>query len=503
MPVRFPRRGDGLPRWLLVLTYEGRSLVWTSDGQPVDGLNKPVVGSVEVPDQIDRLELSGADVREPISVSVPWLENDQPRNVNGSAASISLIPASGYENRYVLVDGRVAVTELDRPNALIGIEIRPNDDFSKQWPPASYVVNDRTYPTTVTDPFASYPPFLQKLVPDIDITNGPDEMADGAGYPIPYGRHSTIVPAYAAPIVDRASVAANSKANTVLVGGGVLGSSSVYVWADVDGVLTESQTPPLTAVARLDSLGQTVNEVGVHNGATERDSKSWFASIDGIASPTVSAGAGHVALWLLSQVDGVDLVWSGEAAARTVSLELGGYLNEPVRPWDWFADRIAGRLPIATARAPSGRLRLVYVPFETATPTATLVDGESGVYRSGAVREFGERRYNAHVGAYSENWVTADGPVSNASPTITIEADDVVSTLTASVMARYAIWRNRYRREISLDMPTADFSWLTPGMVVSYTDADLSITAGRFLVLEVTRTDRPFMAVLLTPIGGD
>lgn len=512
MAPRYPLQGDGVPSWALVIDYLGRRLVWTSDGATMTGLDGLVVGAVEVADISDRLDLDGTDIREPVSVSIPWFEDEQPKDLQGSPVELALVPLSTYSERYVILKGRVTRTELDRPGTLVGLELSPVDAERNQWPPASFVVDDKTFPTDIVDPLAIFPAHVRPaLGGDVfQVTVGPDPTSLGKGYPIPYGRMNGNRPNYRLPIVDRHANSNNSKAEDLLVAGGVLPPIDFSLWVVVDDVLDESTLSSPSITPRIDGLGQAINTIDVHAAtASEAKSKDWFITINDNASPTPTAGAGHVAGWILSRSSAVDLSWSGEAMARTVGLELGGFIDEPVEPLVWLQDRVTGRLPVATSRAPSGLLRLSWVPYLGGPVAAELVDGERGVHRAGSVTEEGTGKVNrvevryaldAYRDRYTRSLVMLDGPGDESTPTEVIEADDVHTDATAGAVGAYALWRARYRRTVSLDVPVDELGWLVPGMVVRYTDAALEVTAERYLVLSIQRTDRPFTAVELTPI---
>lgn len=510
--MRYPRRDDGVPRWALVIEYNGRSVAWTSDGQQVSGLSALVVGAVEVPDVADRIDLSGADVREAVSLSLPWFDEAQPKDVQGSAAVLALVPSAGWGERYVLIDGVVTVTELDRPNALIGIEIAAPDTSGGEWPPASWAVSDQTFVESTIDPLATFPAFLRPaLGGDVyTITVGPDPAHIGKGYPVPYGRTSVGVPAYELPIVERHANANNSQAEVVLLAGGVLPSVDFDLLYVADEIVDDSGIASPVATPRIDALGQAITTVDVHTASNSaRNSKQWYATITSNASPTPTAGAGHIAAWLLSKTQAVDLTWSGEALARSTGLEIGGFIDEPVQPLAWVQDRITGRLPIATARSPRGKLRLVWVPYVSGDIVDTLTDGLEGVLRSGSVSEQGKQdtqrvevrfRLDVHRDEYTKTLTAQDGPSTASMQTEVIEADDVHTEATAAAVAQFALWRKRYRRTVNLDAPTTRVQHLYPGAVIRYTDADLGITDVPHVVLSVVRTDRPFTSIEITPV---
>ena len=510
--ARYPQQGDGVPVWVLLIEYRGRRLAWTSDGQEVSGLDALVVGAVEVPDISDRIDLDGQDVREPVAVSVPWFEGEQPRDIQSSPVELALVPLSTWGSRYVLLRGRVTRTELDRPGALIGVELSPADDAGDEWPPSTWVVDDKTFPETIVDPLAIFPAHVRpKLGGDVyQVSVGPDPASIGKGYPVPYGKMNGNRPNYKLPIVDRHANANNSDANELLAAGGVLPDFDFDLWVVVDDVIDESGLTSPAITPRIDGLGQALNTIQVTSAASkERKSKDWYITIHDNASPTATAGAGHVASWVLGRSQAVDLAWSGEAIARSTGLEIGGFIDEPVAPLAWVQDRVTGRLPLATSRAPGGLLRLAWVPYLGAPVAADLVDGERGVLRSGAVKEEGEQSTNrvevryaldAYRDEYTKSLVMLDGPADETTPTETIEADDVHTDTTAGTVGGYALWRKRYRRTVSLDVPVEGYGWLLPGMVVRYTDSDLGVSRERYLVLSIQRTDRPFTALELTPI---
>lgn len=512
MAGRYLTRGSGVPRFVVVLHWRGRRLIWTSDGQPVDGLTGTVVGAVELGEIEDRIDLDGSDVRERISVDLPWLEDTAPRDMVDREVDVALVTSSGgWAGRFVVLNGVVTVAEYERAGTLVAMEFESVDVAASEWPPATYVVEDRTFPTTTVNPLQIFPPFFQQRIgaDKYTLSIGPDPASLGHGYPVPYGITGVDRPVMPVAIVDRHANSNTSLANELLVAAGDLREATVEVWAVVDGA-ADTGSARFEARAQRDTLGQTVWVVEIHTESnTYRASKDWFASFDGKASPTVTAGAGHVAQWVLSQTGAIDLLWSGEAVARSSMLEIGGYIDEPMRPLDWFEDRIAGVLPLATGRAPSGRVRLVWVPYTGGEVMASMTDGVGGVLRAGPIEEIGKAEatafevrfaHHAQRDEYMRSITFANGPMTPSSPTEVIEADDIHNETTAAVAAQYAVWRSRYRREVSLDVPTSDWAWLVPGMVVRYTDDEMGLSGEAHIVLSVTRTDRPMMAVRLTPI---
>lgn len=509
---RYPQPNDGVPVWALVMDYRGRRLAWTSDGKPIAGLEALTIGSVELGEIPDALDLDGKDVRDGVSVALPWFEDEQPKDIQGAEVELALVPLSDWSKRYVMLLGRVTLTELDRPGQLIGVEVAPLDDAGDKWPPSTWVVNDNTFVESTTNPLAIFPAFFQQRINAevYTVTVGPDPSNIGTGYPVPYGRTDGSRPSYQLPIVDRDAIGNNSKANELLVAGGIFPDVDFGLWVEVNDILDESTLSAPTIEHSVDALGQPINTINIHTAnSDERKSKRWFISINENASPTPSAGAGHVAAWMLGRSKAVDLGWSAEAIQRSTAMEIGGYIDEPVGALEWVQDRVTGRFPIATSRAPGGLLRLVWVPYLGGPVVAELTDGERGVLRAGSVEERGEAkaqrvevryRLDASRDKYTKSLVMADGPTVESTETETIEADDVHTQTSAGVVAKYALWRKRYRRNLSVDVPVDVYGWLLPGMVVRYTDADLGISAKRYIVVSIQRTDRPFTALELTPI---
>lgn len=510
--ARYPQQGDGVPVWALVMDYHGRRLAWTSDGEAIAGLDALIVGSVEIGDISDAIDLDGNDVRGVVAIDLPWFEGEQPKGIQGADVELALVPLSDWTKRYVVLVGRVTTTELDRPGQLVAVELSPLDDAGDKWPPSTWVVNDNTFVQSTANALAVFPAFFQqRLNAEVyTVSVGPDPESLGTGYPVPYGKTGANRPSYQLPIVDRHANANNSSANELLVAGGIFPDVDFDLWVEVDGILDESGLLSPTVEHSIDALGQPINTIDVHSAASsERKSKRWFISINENASPTPTAGVGHVAAWVLWRSRAVDLGWSAEAIQRSRSLEVGGFIDEPVGPLEWVQDRVTGRFPIATSRAPSGLLRLTWVPYLGGNVVAELTDGEQGVLRAGSVEERGEPKpqrvevryaFDAARDRYRKSLVRADGPTNESTETETIEADDVHTATAAATIAKYALWRKRYRRTVSLDVPVEDYGWLLPGMVVRYTDSDLGVSRERHLVLSIQRTDRPYTALELTPI---
>ena len=527
MAPRYPLQGDGVPRWVLTMDWRGRRLAWTSDGATVVNLDRYVVGSVEVDDVPDRIDVKGEDIREPLSVSLPWFEGEQPQDLQDRPCTLSLVPASGYANRYTVLSGPVVRTQLDRPGALVGIESAPEDFSGRTWPPSSLAVTPSTHPQTANDYVLSM--FPAHMTPAdistyVSITNGPREDTYGTGYPVTFGASvaryislggfAVYNPTAPAPVIDDSGTPTNpKKADLVLVSAGVVDTSGLYLFSEYDdGRIDQIEVDPADVVAGVDYLGQSYTAVDVSNETANARKGEWYSTTITNTSPTASAGAGHIATWLLSKVGAVDLSWCGEAEARSVGLPLAGYIDEPVEPLAWCQDNVFGRLPIATTRAPSGLLRRSWVPFHGGPAVATLTDGERGVYRSGEVTEAGERtprqfeiryQYSVIIDKHYETLTLQNGRITPDMPRDVIELDNVHATSTAGVIALYALWRDRYRREVQIDAAVDTWGWLRPGQLVRYNDADLSIVDRLYIVQSIARTDRPFTSIILTPVDPD
>ena len=523
MAQRYPMRGDGVPRWVVRMVWRGRALAWSSDGAAVAGLDALLVGPVELDAMSDTLDLNGSDIRETVSLSLPWLEDAQPKDLQDRYVEVALVPASGWTNRYTMATGRVTRTLLDRPGALVGIEISPEDFTDRVYPPATWTVSDRTHPLTDNEYVLSL--FPQWMSPTdistyVSITDGPREEAYGAGYPVLYGysestQHPAItsVPMAPAPVIDDSGTDPNKVADKILVAAGTLATDDLVVWGLAeDDLLYRIEVDSADIIYGVDYLGQSYTAVDVHTENSSARKGDWYVSTTANAAPTATAGVGHITEWLLSQVGAVDVAYCGEATARTASLPIGGYIDEPVRPLAWVQERVSGTYPIAMSRAPTGRLRLAYVPYTGGAPVAELVDGSGGVYRSGDVKEMGNRgttqveiryRYSVARERYLSTLTLSDGPRENTLQSDTLELDDAYTDATAGIAAQYYLWRQRYRREISLDASVEDYGWLRPGHIVRYSDADLGISSALYIVLSIERTDRPFTAIRLTPIAAD
>lgn len=540
MAPRYPLQGDGVPRWVLTMEWRGRRLAWTSDGATVAGLDYFIVGSVEVDDVADALDLNGADVREPLSVALPWLEGEQPKDLQDRPVVLALVPSSGWDNRYTMLVGRVTRTQLDRPGALVGIEVSPEDFAGKTWPPATWAVTPQSMPRVQnTEALNAYPAWFRPTLEGYGIIfdDGPRDSEYGKAYPVLYGHSADYdrvellldpfasvdvrlyVPTAKCPVIDDEGTVDAPVATKVLVGAGIVPAESIVLFSKytdgaVELVNNIGQIDAGHIIHGVDALGQSYTAVDVDQAqhSTSARKGEYFVATKDNAAPTATAGAGHLAVWLLSQVGAVDLTWCGDATARSEGLPLGGYIDEPVEPLAWVQDNVTGRLPLATTRAPSGQLRLTWVPYQGGAAVASLTDGARGVYRAGEVTEAGERtarevevryRYDVARERYREMLTVRSGPTTNKMARHTIEVDNVHATTTAGVVANYALWRGRYRRDVRLDVAVDTWGWLRPGQLVRYTDADLGVSDRLYLVQSIARTDRPYAALALTPIDTD
>lgn len=538
MAPRYPQRGDGVPQWVLTMDWRGRKLAWTSQGRAVTGLDRFVVGSVEVDDVSDDIDLTGADIRKPIAVSLPWLEGEQPKDLQDRYCTLSLVPESGWDDRYILLDGRVVRTELDRAGALVGIEIAAESFSGQTWPPSSWAVTPATHPRTDNGYALSLIPAWfrpQAEAYGLVLTDGPRDEEYGKAYPVLYGHSadydrfellldpfSTVevrlyLPTSRCVVIDDSGTEDQPVAETILVAAGEIPADNVYVFSRyVHNGVTMMTNGGLVddgdVYHGVDGLGQQYTAVDLHNFSTAARRGEWFAATVSNVSPSVSAGAGHIATWLLSKVNAVDLQWCGEATSRSEALTLGGYIDEPVEPLAWVQDNITGRLPIGTSRSPNGKLRLTWVPFTGGEAVASLTDGKRGVYRSDDVTETGNRdpieieiryRYDLARERYREMLTLRNGPASESTTRETLELDNVHSTASASTAGQYALWRNRYRRDVRLDVAVDTWGWLRPGALIRYTDADLGVTNRLYLIEGIERTDRPFTSLRITPIQPD
>lgn len=236
---------------------------------------------------------------------------------------------------------------------------------------------------------------------------------------------------------------------------------------------------------------------------------AWYPGVggSGIATPYAAAaslaGAGSLIRYLLSQasIPTDDRSIAGAAAWLDNRFQLGGYGDSAQSPWDFLRDEIAPLLPIALVPGQSGMRVVIWRPGATAADAAEhLVEG-SGCFLQSSIsydRKRGdvinkvtlEYAIDGRTGdprrvitltpdpdpANPAEWSTDHARVSAAryrTHATTLSSSYVWGDKTAALICEmYVVFHGFVWRVLVVAVDRMR-SWVQPGMVVTYTNADL------------------------------
>jgi len=509
------------------IEWRSRILIWSSTIETISGMDGELVGSVDVPSVIDRLDLRGRPSRVSPSV-VLWWPASAPSvaasvaagvPLSGIPVELALVPLSSgaWADRYVVIAGAARDVEYGADDDPVIMQIaRAEDSDRSLYPAPTMVVDDHTWPTSTLLP--ERPPHIPHWP---QVTYAPAGSARGATYPIPYGTPGVLgadeFPAVPALAVDTEAGTGDAPAvNRLLVAGGPVESSTVTVWFEV--VDNAYQRDELPVEYDRDGMGQTYAYVDISSsvypdisGVTHflRTAKSYWSSWPGGGVVQRAGGrtprtAAEVAAWILRR----SALSVGAMPAELAGYRLSGYLDEPVSPVEWVTDRVVGVLPVGLATDADGRTQLAPIRYRAASGAAVaqLAEGGGAVSRRLPVRigdgaaELAAVGYALHGAQdrYMRTAYAAADLVVGSSPVSVEVMPDVWSHQTAARVAAWHRWRDsQVHMEVTLRVASDDYGWLRPGDVVEYVDAGLSITSQIALVASVEWTDRPTRRVVL------
>jgi hypothetical protein len=521
---RYPLRTDSERIWVLTVELATEVWFWTSRDVEVDGLDGAYCGVSEFPDIAERIDLRGSPSRPEVSVEVWWPEGVSVaalvaagHRVDGSEAALAWVPVEGgvavWSARMVVVLGTVARAEWGGEDEPAAFELRSYaDDERASYPPPTWRIDSTTWPTTTVQP--DIPPGLPRI--DLSVTYGPRESALDNAYPIPLGRPGVLDDVTKLPTVPAYVVQETAgETDLLLVAGGTVSAAEVNIHYEVgDNEYASSGTAP--TIAAVDALGQPVVLVDLSGAATAvREAGSYRTSWPEDGAVGVGAGAqGH---WMLRRSSvPVDLAAGSAASAHLDSLELSGFIEEPVGPWEWVADRILGDLPACLVTTPEGGREIRPIRWRAGARDAVghLVEGDGTVVRDRPVRGTTDGLTRHAVVMYGRDHgkdkltqkahdlggSVADTSGEAGQRQVKLEADDVYSKRTADQLAAWLQWREGTSHPVvTLEVASDVWGWLQAADVVLLTEASLAIASVPHLVVEVYRSDGPWMRVVVMP----
>lgn len=342
--------------WLLTLRFAGREWRWSSRAVVVfdaDGDGIRFDGGLADP-QIS-LELSGVGRSQEsgsISLDLYWPESfaelvgygHDPAAMTGELS----LWAEGetYEHRMVLISGRVEDPIYGDDDEPVSLTLRPQEpQEGPLWPEPSLRVTEETWPNADDSALGRYYP---------QVFGAPGQYQQNPS------RTTSGTPAY---VLARDAV--TDEAISVLIAGHEVQADSVLIFDD-DGA---SEAFTVTHIA--DGLGHTVATCTVSAAATiDLNSANFRAGWKtlGTGSPANGGGrltrdrtgsmerAGDIIEFMLERApQGVDLGRWARLRSTLNRYVLAGYIDEPVRAWEWLEDNLLSWLPIQVMRGPAGR----------------------------------------------------------------------------------------------------------------------------------------------------
>lgn len=535
VPSRRPR--DSVAGWVWLLTVDfgaGLRVRWVSRPCEIDGSQPAELTVVEA-------GLEGASVRErlegrnqAIGVSVwpptvgalanpaQWVT--QGNRIAGSPAELALVPVAETStgslsavlaDRIVAVRGFVSTPSYGDGGEPLDLAIKPEEaEDLAVFPPETWRVTETTWPDAY-------------------------DRHRGRVYPVPFGKPGTgIVGGYPASpaLVVEASVtgSGNAVADTLLIAAGHVDATTVVVATYAEGQTGTINAGAVTVTKTTDPLGNPVSTVAVSGVAFTADADrpvgDWWViwssealtELDGAQVNTVGGLATYLSRRSSVKVDGAAMA----ASAKAMAWAIDGYLDEQTSPIAYIRDRVVGTFPVTEVTGPDGwHLRRLWFGERAASEAlATLTEGDGNTVRASSVRvtrdgrateirvrwrrddDIDEFRRVTILRANRRGDVDEVIEVPSAGARIReqgrhvveVELPDCHSAATAALVGRFMVWREATPwRTIDVEADTGLYGRLRPGDVVLYTDAGLGLDASVCHVLEVERSDGPWLGLQL------
>jgi hypothetical protein len=504
--------------WLLTVEWDGFIYRWSSQPLTVldaDGVEVHFEGGLDATDiQTAVSFLSDSTEAPSASFEVFWpsdvaLEISQGRDLSSARGELSIIPTvkntvPEWSSRVPLVAGTLLEPTYGAADDPVAFSIESTvAERGELWPPASAVVSVETWPE----------------VEDTD--------SEGEGYPFIFGSPgvisgSTVVPATPAIPVEWTS----DDVDTLVVAGHPVDAASVrlYYQSTTTGEWYYV-TPSVSTVE--DGLGREVSTVtitGLPTAVTQADGYAvcWYDGSDPVfgmrgAKGPLRTAADVLGFMLGLTPAGLDLEAWGAIREALGGIQIGGYIDEQVQPWEWVSDNLLPVLPISLLGSPSGVKPVLWRYDAIADEAVVHLRAEPGrLVRTGPVTYTGRSdeiindvrvsyAYDMGRGEYGNTMQVCPDPVGSSASSSswarrsqnrfnrigseTIETDVVYSEATAQWVASWRVAAGAFPRRVLTYDAHHDLAWLPVGSVVALTDEELHLAGKVGLLTSKSWTD--------------
>jgi hypothetical protein len=515
-PLHAVELATASPVWLLELDFAGRTHRFASEAIEITKADGTVLsflaalGDIELDHTVDLFtdspSMPSVSIEALFSddVDVPTLVQQGNPLAGGTAQLARHIIGNTYENRQVMLRGRVASPQYgDRDEAVaFSVEALPFEDTAI-YPPASATITTTTWPNRAESSEGKYYP---------TVFGDPGSVVDGTGTTIP-------INATPAHMVD-------TTADFVLVAGHRVDAASVRIGNTVDA--TYDDYPVIHAA---DGLGREVAYVDVTGGAVtaSADGVYWAkwtlgGGLQNARRDGVLSGAGEVLghFLSLSSLD-VDTGRTRAAEGPLNGFRLAGYVGAGFTPAE-YVQQLVEILPVSMGQGEGGVFPVVWRYDATAEDVvAALVEGP-GFSRASAVEytDFGianEIRLNyafsARRNRHFATMTISGDPDAPADPDIItssyarvsfsrygtraleITTDVVYDRATAAAILKWKARAHAFESRRVSYTAAPSWSWLKLGDVVTLTDPEIGITSPQLALVQGLRFAGSALSVTL------
>lgn len=388
MGLLYPAQATEEVVWVLTVEWAGVAWRWSSSPVSIDWTEPSGrTSTIEATGGLDALDLDRAlsglssmpDQRS-MSIEVVWPDDVAALIAEGhdlatARAEIAIAPPGyGWEDRIVVLRGAVSQPEYGGNGEPVAFSVvqDPFDD-TMQVPPEAARINDGKFPNCA-------------------------EGVRGRYYPIVFGRPGVyidtdgttkyIAGSPALPINYAAGVAAE-----LLIAGHRCEATQVRIWYAIDGTVDGGTTSAINIQYADDSEGQVYAYVDISGEAAEvRAAGAWavvWSEGPAMISPFIAAGIRTVGE-LLAWCAVTSSIPCHSAAFVAIGDELtwpiGGYIDEPVSPWEWAQDNILPIVPISLAADAEGLYPLLWRHDARRDAAIRTIRAGEGYERVGRVR---------------------------------------------------------------------------------------------------------------------
>lgn len=441
--------------WLLKLTYAGRDWYWSSSpATPVDadGVSIPHDGGLEEVEV--EMALSGI-AEEPVQMSVPlslfWPDGsslpaliEAGHDFGASRGELALwVSGQPYEDRRVYITGAVSQPEYSRSSDPVAFSITDYPwEGSTVVPAAGAVVTEAAWPSAPSDS-------IGQVYPEV------------VGIPGQYEQNPVSYVTKGSPAV-RVNVLTGATIELLIAGH--------HVEATTVKVFDSTTSQDFAVTNKTDGEGRKVATVatGIPGAIDNTETEFWvgWRASDGGARQKLDGdllqGAGDIIVHYLQESGRrVDIPAWETVAPRLNTVQLGGYWQERLDPWELLVDQVLPLLPVEMVSGANG-LRPVLWEYGATSDAAVehITEGDGAWRNTGVVYSKRDQIINVLTLDYAYRANTNE-----PRRTITLTGDpdetnpDERYHLTADVsQRRYADTPGE--RYVSEDVQSSEWVWL-------------------------------------------